>query len=411
MRKKKKSSKLNYNVLFLVLFLVAFFYGHFDSQILSEQSSEKGNNALFQVGLAFFCFIYTHAQKIKIIIPNYYLFISYLGLLFILSLCRNNVIEDLRGITSILLTQYIVLSLSMVFHRLKFSDTLLILVVHFTIILFICVYVHTQYVGIISFTERKMYNRLGGLFFYGLTGVMAGLTAVLSSIGFYLEKRKSRRVIFGFCLLLGLFGTIGSDLRNAMAAAAICVIYLFYKASQRKRSMKLVFVITSILIVLVGNNYMRYSQAANNTTEDVEIREKIWIVSLNGIKSKPLTGYGKNNYFSLSKEGMLLSEELSDSHSSILSLMLTYGIPAAILFFIFYIKFVLYYLNHDKSLRGILIIIPIYWILATITGGVFFNGTGYYGSYLFGLSMFGILLHPQVIGSSMRPCLRKQVNY
>jgi hypothetical protein len=383
-------------VLISLLFFIAFFYGDFGGQILAESSGEKGYNALFQAALVIFAIVYIYSYKIDMIFPYITILYSYFTLLFILSFFRNNIIEDLRLFTSIVLTQFIILFLSSLLHQLKFVDALYLLVVSFIIILWICAFVHLNSVGIISIAERNMYNRLGGLYFYGVTGIFSGLTALLSGIGFYIEKSFSRKILYGIFILNALIFTLGSDLRNAIFAIGICLVYLFYMLSKRSLYMKLIFGISIIVVSLLGSYFMANSESAGNMDDDLGTRKLIWAWSFDGISKKPITGYGKENYFSSNTESMIVSEQLSDPHSCLLNQAIRLGIPATLLFLYFYIKLSIYNYKYDRIFRGILIVIPVYWFLSTLTGGTFFIGNGNYNSYIFGLSIFGILLHPQL---------------
>lgn len=392
-----KIQNLHKCVLILLLFTIAFFYGDFNGQILSEQSNDKTISALFQLIIAVFSILYIDKFHLKIRIPNIHISFAYLFLLFILCFFRfNPFYEELRLFASILLTQIIILFLSSLLHEIEFPKALFLISTYFIVVLWICFFVHINSVGIISFTERSMYNRLGGLYFYGLTGVLSGLTAILSSIGFYIEKTILKKLVYLIFAVTGLLFTLGADLRNAMAACGICLIYLFFKISKNNIKMKLQLIIFMVSILFLGIYYMQNSQAALNTNKDLDIRKMIWRVARQGISEQPLTGYGKFNYFSTNYQSFTISELLSDSHSSILNQMLVLGIPATIIFFIFYSKLVWFYYKYDLFLKGILIVIPAYWLLSTITGGAFFIGSGNYSSYIFGLSIFGILMHPDL---------------
>lgn len=391
-----KSILIHKYVLISLLFLIAFYYGDFGGQIMSESTNEKGTNAIFQVSLAIFALVYLRMSNIQIKLPFKNIFFGYLILLFTLSFLRHNIIEELRLFVSIALTQFIILFLASLMHKLRFVDSLFLLVITFIVILWVCTFVHLNSVGIISFTERNMYNRLGGLYFYGLTGTLAGLTALLAGIGFFIEKSFYRKIFFALFVVNGLIFTFGSDLRNVLAACGICLLYLFYLLSKRKIYMKFIFAISIISVFFMGYYYVNHSEAAGNTGNDLEVREMIWALSLDGISKKPITGYGKENYFATNAQSMLFLEQLSEPHSSILDLMIRFGIPATIFYFFFYSKLVIHNYKKDRVFKGVLIVIPLYWLLSTITGGSFFIGNGYFGSYIFGLSIFGIFLHPQL---------------
>lgn len=397
-------------ILLFLIFLIAFYYGDFGGQILAESAKEKGSNAFFQVSLALFAMFYIYFTKTQIKLPHKKIFFSYLLLLFILSFFRHNIIEDLRLSISIILTQFIILFLSTLMHKLRFADSLFYLVLTFIIVLWVCLFVHINSVGIISFAERNMYNRLGGLYFYGLTGTLAGLTVLLSGIGFFIDKSSYRKMFFAICIVNSLLFTLGSDLRNVLAASCICLILLFYLFSKRERYMKFVFVLALAGLILMGNYYLNHSEAASTTDSDLGVREMIWAWTYDGISKQPIIGYGKVNYFATNLNSMIFQDELSDPHSSILNLTLKFGIPATLLFLFYFAKLMIYNYKRDRIFKGSLLVIPLYWFLSTITGGTFFIGNGYFGSYIFGLSMFGIFLHPQLFYKNIPIKIKKVID-
>jgi len=401
--------KISTYVAIILLFIVAIYYGEWGGQILTESSSDKGSNAIFQLLLSFFAVYYSYLYKIKLRFPLKTIAYSYMVLIFFLSFTRHNISEDLRFFTSIVLTQIIILFISHLLHKESFAKSLFILVFYFIIILWICAFVHLNSVGIISFEERNSLNRLGGLYFYGVTGTIAGLTALLSGIGFYIERSKLKKTLYSIFAINGLLFTIASDLRNAMAASACCLILLLYQLSKRSLRMKMAFYSSIIVLLVIGTYYIQHSEAVANTDDDLGTREMIWAWSLDGISRKPLTGYGKENYFATNVKSMIFQEKLSDPHSSLLNLMIMLGIPAALLFIFYYSKLTIYNYKNDRIFQGVLIVIPLYWILSTITGGAFFIGYGYFGSYVFGLSIFGILLHPQLF-ISRKPNLIRNID-
>jgi O-antigen ligase len=243
--------------------------------------------------------------------------------------------------------------------------------------------------------------RFGGLFFFGITGILAGVGAILSSFQFFKAETKKLRIRYIFSTGVFCFYTLACDMRTVMAGivAAVFVQYLFKRKSENKSIIP--------IIILAGvayfglQLYKSYSEGSD-VERDLETREIIWGVGKKMVADQPIVGYGtyaaSMSRVSLSDtrySDMFVDLKLPDPHSSYLSIMIQSGVVSFGIFLFLLFKIVQLSKRYSPINRMLLSILA-YWLVCGSTGGNYFDFNYSIQGVAFELMIFGIMLHPEL---------------
>jgi O-antigen ligase len=253
------------------------------------------------------------------------------------------------------------------------------------------------------FAHGDIQARVGGIFFFGLFGALAGLGAVASFVGLICASVKREKVIYVLSMALFLLFLVMSDLRTGEFAVAISFLVGYSVSTHRPRWLKAGFRVFFVALVFYGAFLIMSPSVpiieSGNVENDLVWRTLVWDLSITGIASRPFTGFGGENYLKGNLEGVVLDGNLADPHSSYLSLILQYGFISLVLFAIVYGGIVYRLFRQAAEGMKVFVCVAIYWALVSSTGGTYFNGTSGFGQIMFEFSFLGLLCHPQLRSS------------
>lgn len=385
-------------ILFLLIFtFLIFTLGNFQRP---DPGKDLSVNVVFLFVVTFLIFT-KDLLKHNIIFITQNSLVNSLFLLFALSVVIISWLRDgllNTYLYSLVLTFTAVIVMIQFLYRLPFTKALNLFLLTLFIVMVLNLIVQYIKMGSLKLDisiqrEQRLLGFLGG----GLAGVLAGLSAIISIICYVF--RKSKLPIF---VLINIFLSwsilLMSDNRTAIIACAIVYIFIFFKISRVSKGNKLIFLIVIMAFYLFFRFYIQESIGGQRLSGDFDKRIKIWEYGMVQIKENPLMGYGKNNPFSGNYNALNdFGSNLADPHNAYLYLILRNGVVIAIFFFIFIISFVV---TSYRDIRctdySLLILIPIYWLIVSITGGDYFNFKLNFGSLIFGISIFGFLNHPDL---------------
>lgn len=390
-------------ILALVLFFLMFTLslGYFNGQSVADERRDLGNMLI----ICFTCFsmlLIVFQVGVKFNFRYSSVIYTLLLWLFVIAFFRKDLTSSVKNFMQILLTEALVIFAANLFWHIPFNKLINCLLILLQLLMMTCLFVQLTKIGPLSIGNHIPEARFGGLYFYGETGVIAGLGAILSSFKFFSSRKGWPKMVYLLSFLLFSFYTLASDMRTVLAAIAVGVLlqYLFNRRARRKTILPVL-----LLAALFAGLYAIYNA---NTKEDADLqegiegREQIWKVSDQMIAEQPVFGYGNyaaelNNFSNSVPEfyGDFMENELSDPHSAFRSLILQSGFVSLFIFLIFIAKIFLHIKRYGDYRRALLSIL-FFWLICGFTGGTFFDHTYTVGALFFQLSILGILLHPDL---------------
>ncbi|WP_160166664.1 O-antigen ligase family protein [Arcticibacter svalbardensis] len=276
----------------------------------------------------------------------------------------------------------------------QFKTVLKIMLVFFHVALFLSLIVHFKTGGTLSFGNHTMTGRLGGLFFFAVTAVLAGFASLIS---FYLVL-INRRVIYIISLALCIAYLIYTDSRSVLLGVIVgCFIQYFFnlKIQKKKTTKTIVFFIVFYVLYRI---YSAYNLGGANVEDDLEFRTKIWSTALLGIYQEPYLGYGDSLYFLTNMNYALKDfyEQLNDPHSSYLALILQSGLIAFFMLFYFLYRILKGMVLKPNIYNLFVISLFGFWLISGSTGGAFFNLNYSLLSVLFNFTLIALAFHPSL---------------
>lgn len=324
-----------------------------------------------------------------------------LAWLFVIQFFRQDMSGSTKNFVNILFTQILVIVISNILWRIPFDKLMNIFLIYFHCMMLICVYVHIANVGPIQLGNHDEEVRFGGLFFFGITGILAGVGAILSSFQYFGAEARNLRLKYLASTVIFVFYTLASDMRTVMAAIVVSIFiqYLFKRKSQNKSIWPIVVMGTFLYGAV--RFYKSFSEGSD-VERDLGIREVIWGVGQKMISDQPLVGYGTYtedmNRISISdtKYSDLFNDlKLPDPHSSFLSLMIQSGLVSFAIYIFLLLKIVQLSKRYSVYNRALLSIIA-FWLVCGSTGGNYFDFNYSIQGMAFELTIFAIMLHPEI---------------
>jgi O-antigen ligase len=392
--------KARFDIGLAVFFTVFTFHFGYLKHEMSETVRNYGQlltmNVILAIGIALWV-------KIKINFNFRYSPVLYflLAWLFFIMFFREDMSNSSKNFFNILFAQILVVVIANIFWRVPFDRLLKIFLIYLHCCMLVSVYVHLANGSRIELGNHDEEVRFGGLFFFGVTGILAGVGATLSSFQYFRAETKKLRMIFLFSTALFCFYTLATDMRTVMGGivAAIFVQYLFKRKSENRSILPLII----LAGFLYGGLQVYKSFSQNSDVErDFGIREVIWSVGQKMISEQPLTGYGAYtndiNRVSLADtrySDLFIDLKLPDPHSSYLSIMIQSGVVTLVIIMFLLGKIVMLSKRYRPIDRALLSIIA-FWLVCATTGGNYFDFTYNLTGMTFELTIFGIMLHPEL---------------
>jgi len=375
----KKSKFLEFYLIGFLLILVIYL-GEFS--LPKEITDEPKSNSIFLIiaNIVLFFVIFKKQKRIVSSLLFNKLFLLYLTTLFVLIFFRIDKIKELRSFIHLLLTYLLVFQVSSIMHSIEFVKLVKYLSNYLTIVLLLCLLVFLNNYGQIYFFEHKSASRLGGLFFFGSTAIIAGFCML---INVFLYSRKVERLFTAFKILFSFIILLATDTRMVILITILSSVFILFW--ERRKMILTILIIGGISFNMY--NVMTEKDKKSQVEDDYEFRTLIWGTTIIKIRDRFLIGYGQENPF----ENMLKSkvDYLQDPHSAYLSIVLRQGIIAAALLFLFYYKKL-------KENFNVISILVLYYFLSVIVGTELFLGNLEYINVLFNITLFGLLLHPDM---------------
>jgi O-antigen ligase len=387
-----------YKLALIIIFaVITFHFGFFDNQSTSAVKKNYGTLLIYGNIILFILGIYL---KLKLAFNFRYITLIYILLiwLFICMFLRDDMQISVNNYTNILLTQLFIIQLANIVWRIPFMKLLVWTLLFLHLILFACLCVHVMYVGKIVFGTHIPADRMGGLFFYGITGDLAGFAIVISLFLLYKTRYFFKRALYVLGCFLLIYYMLAADMRIALLAVSVAFVvqYVFDRLAQNKSILPIVFV--SIICFIGFQLYVTYNAGGSNIDSDIDTREFIWGLALISIGKQTLIGYGDYGpvmrQLGESDRSVLLTN-LHDPHSSYFSLILQSGIIAFIIFAILNVKVIKDVKNLSVGYKGVISFLA-YWLICGVTGGNFFDFTYNIANVFFEFTLFGLILHPEI---------------
>lgn len=394
-------SFLNKHIRFFSFVFLFFFFNNAYFKGYSSESNER----LIPTDIVgpitvILCLIYLIANNISFSFPKsikqiiYFFFI----ILLIISLQRVDILSSLRNFTAILLTYTIAISMSLLLHHIPFIKVLklFIFIISFVILPFNLFIQSSEMRGFAIFPDRlggEDTLRFGGGLYTAHNGMVLGFTLLLVIyMIFILKQRKS---IYYVLLIVFMIGILLTDCRSVWGGVAICTFLMFY-STIRSKTKKIVFVFISVATLIIGTVALKSkSETVGNTNDDADFRQLIWLSGINGIAKEPILGYGSINYFQTDTFSQIgISDNLNDPHNSFLDLFLQNGLPASLVLIFLYVR-IFKQFKKAKSNHSLYVLF-VFWIFVPFFWGHIYKGTTGFIQFYFPLTIFGILLHPDL---------------
>lgn len=246
------------------------------------------------------------------------------------------------------------------------------------------------------FNVGNRQKRLTGIFGGGLAGAIGGLTAVYA-VALYFIFNKGFHFVTLLNFILAWVVLLLSDNRTSIFACLLIYILIFMIISKQGYIYKLLLVSIIFAAVFSVSFYLTNTSRGELIQEDYNLRNYIWQIGVEQIVANPFLGSGKANPFSTNMNALMINDQIADPHNAFLFFTLKNGIIVSLMFFIFLLNFMYDSFKRIKKTKYILlIVIPIYWLIISTTGGDYFNFTLNFSSLFFGISVFGILNHPDL---------------
>ena len=393
-----QSNKIKIIFLFLFTILIAV-----SGSIDWENNIGINYNLVIFYLLISLVFIFQVLQKKKIIfLPNNKtiknIFFLFAITSLIITLFRDGII--ITYFLFIVLTFILLIVFNQLLYNLKIKDALLIFMVAMFILMLINLYFHYLKTGTFNVLSgaRTWDFRLSGVLGGGLAGALGGISAILPIILYLIGARK-HKVFLTLNISLAWFILLLADNRTSMIACTFIYLLFFLYYSRKSIKAKILFFAIGIIIFLFIRFYLTSTTGGDFIEQDANYRELIWIFGIDQIFQSPLLGYGKQNPFASSNIAIeaIGQAKLGDPHNAFLFYILRNGIVVSFLFFWFIILFLVFaYKKARNSKYLILFSFPIYWFIIGITGGDYFNFSLNFSSVVFGISVFGMLNHPDI---------------
>jgi O-antigen ligase len=190
-------------------------------------------------------------------------------------------------------------------------------------------------------------------------------------------------------------------MRTAMGAAALIIAmqYFFKRRAENKSVLPIIFIGACFL---AGFYYYKNNVGNSDIKGDFESREIIWKISKELIQKQKWVGYG--DYSKLLTRysqnhpdydwhfGNLVLEH---PHSSYLNFLLQSGAISFVLMGVFLLMILLQIRNLNGFNKAMMLLV-LYWMLCGISWESLFNMTYTMDGVLFELSIFGLILHPEL---------------
>ncbi|MEO6915221.1 MAG: O-antigen ligase family protein [Chitinophagaceae bacterium] len=324
--------------------------------------------------------------------------------LFLIQFFRENLELSNKNFINILFTQVFVIVISKIFWQIPLERLINIFIIYLHLTMIVSAYVHVKNGGPLELGNHDEFVRMGGLFFFGITGVLAGLGAILSSLMYFRSEGLFTKSKYLVSTLIFMTWTLACDMRTVMAGIVVAIfIQLLFKRKAQNKSVMPLILLAGLFYWMI-KLYKSYSEGTD-LDKDVETREILWSIGRKLIAEQPLFGYGnyQNDLGRVSvtdiRYGDLFNAfRLTDPHSSYLSLMIQSGLLSFGIFVFFLIKILFLSKKFNPYSRALLSIIG-FWLICGSTGGNFFDFTYTLQGLLFELTVFGMILHPGLIES------------
>ena len=397
--------ELNRNKIVLIINLLIVFFNNINYNGYYAESSIGRPIPIDILGplLILFNYLYLRVERISLTFvskkTNFQIVFFFIMLLFI-TLLRGNFFNSIRNLIAIYTTYFVLILVARISSKIEIK-TYLNLLVDFIVFIVLPVNILIQFFivgGFAFFPDRVSFDflRFGGGLYHAHNGMTLGFAFLLQV--FLLKNYNNNHLYFIYIkLLVLLVFIILTDCRSVWGAIIVCVVIInttSFKSSMLIKYLSGFFIF--VLILFMVSNYMSSVGTGAKTTEDFEYRTEIWNISLDGIKESPLIGYGVDGFFPQSIKAKTFNENLNDTHSSILALLLQFGIiVSSIFFYIYYTTGRFFYKYTKKKYKG-LIFILVFWIFAPFFWGNIYNGTTSFIQWFFPFSVFSILLHDDI---------------
>lgn len=375
---QNKNKKLDFYLIGFLLLLV-FYLGNF-SQLKDGIIEYNSSNAEFLILVNLLLYNLKFKKQIfflKTLLLNDF-FLVYLFTLFILIFFRIDFLKESRNFIQILLTYLLVFQVSIIMYSIGIVLLIKYFSNYFTFVLLLCFLVFLRNNGRIYFFEHDTNLRLGGLFFFGTTAIISGFCILINVILYSLKIER----VFTLCkIVFSLVILFATDTRMVIFITFICSLMIVF---WKHKKVILISALGLSVIYIVLDNLLKNDYIKNAET-DLEFRSFIWDASILKIREQFWVGYGVENPFK--NINIANVDSLQDPHSAYISIFLRQGFFAAISLFVFYYK---------KFISNISIfsIFLIFFFLSVIVGTEIFLGGLTYLNFMFNITLFGLILHP-----------------
>ena len=298
------------------------------------------------------------------------------------------------------LSLWIAIFLSALLHSIKIEKALFW--ISFSLIVTLCLttLVHLIQIGpLVFFQHNDLTGRLGGLFFFGETAQIAGITVLISFIAFNYKTNNIKKVIYVFFFFFSALAMIATDTRSAVFAALIGIIFSFFSSKSKINIKSKIF----LLILTIISSYLVYYYISQvftfaTTNDDLKFRQIIWGLTAEAIYEKPIIGYGTETFIPNDLSILPIDQIIyADAHSAILGITISYGIIGAFLLLLFYVKIIKTFNEKSTKINKTFLSIPIYFVMAPFFWGVSYKIAGGFLEILIVIIMIGVIAHPELI--------------
>ena len=209
-----------YALLFvLTISILVCFHGDWGGYLLGTRNIARNQGAIFLLLMTVYWgfVVLINKKSLRLNFPHKKIFLFFILNLFIICFFRPDIVEALRNFTAIILGYGIIIFLSSLLHSMSLRKALFITTFSLFVILCLSACVHITKVGNIIFFDRSNFAyRLGGIFSCGSFGILAGLNALLSLIGYQITERKTGKILYLIGFVTMIIFTLATDLRNIM---------------------------------------------------------------------------------------------------------------------------------------------------------------------------------------------------
>ena len=327
---------------------------------------------------------FINRRLLKNISPLYFsnkVFQLYMACILLSVVLRPDIIASLRNVVHIFLVYLLVMQLVNMMHEIPLGKVIQYLSNYLFYILFLCLIYFLIRGNQIMFLNHNPEHRFGGIFFFGHTAIIAGLSILLNL--YLLTEDGHIYSVFKLCFSIIIL--LATDSRTEILATILFSFFIYFKNINRSYILIIIFIIIGYI------TYQGFTQFYNisEVEGDVGIRTIIWGTALTKISERPLLGYGTEDPFA---NQYVSFDGVKDPHSAYLSILLRQGILATVLLFTFYWSYIKIYTTKNNLA---LLYFVLYYFITTTTGTEIFNGGLTMINILFYLVFFGLFTHPQ----------------